>query len=88
MTGEMVREMEISGVAQFRDPLVSYRETEDAINIKTARSKKDKKASKRANRKVDCYSVSISKGGHIPEKETKRLGPPDVTFDYFECDTD
>jgi len=58
LTGEMVREIEISNVAEFRDPLVSYRETEDSINIKTARFKYNK----RANRRADCYSVSISKG--------------------------
>lgn len=88
LTGEMVREIEISDVAKFRDPLMSYRETETSINIRTMRSKYNKSSNKRAKKRADCYSVSISKGGHLSTIQTKRLGPPDNTFGYFECDTD
>lgn len=83
MTGEMVREVEISDVAKFRDPLLSYRETETSINIMNVRFDNSHADIKPA----DCYSTSVTKkSNNLSDEPTRRLGPPDKIFRFAECD--
>lgn len=86
MTGEMVREIEISDVARSGDPLVSYRETETSIKIMNARF--DSSHTGLKIKPADCYSTSVTKPNNIFKEPTRRLGPPDKIFRYAECDTE
>lgn len=75
----MLQETAVSQVAPaWMDAVVSYRETETSITVKTARIG-DRNLAK-------CYSASTLK--RSPPQSARRVGPPDIAIVYSECDID
>lgn len=76
LTGGLIREVEIADVAPERGVIVSYQESETAIDVRTAVFQ---------NHKDTCYAASASKKPTTTATSLKRIGPPDITFRAIEC---